>query len=160
MLLSQSNKKYCLPKIVRGEGVCITIKLTSISTFAGKHHLVHSHIYEWSVILHHLKTKHLLFKKSLRLKAKRQHGLDVLDIFLDWKWVFGLTSYYDLGLIPGTMIGHYNQVVLFIYFYYEKVWNIYKRFEGKTNTWTCKVLRLGSSIRTSIRHYTQIAIFF
>lgn len=56
--------------------------------------------------------------------------------------VFGLASYYILSIILGTRIEYYIQLVFLIHFLCEKICNIYKRFKRRTNTQTCKLLRL------------------
>lgn len=79
--------------------------------------------------------------------AKLEKSLNVLDCFRFGRRVFGLAGYYDLDLIIGTMIGHYTQVVFLILFFCEKVWTIYKCFKWNTNTRSCKLLWIGSSIQ-------------
>lgn len=55
-----------------GRDVCIRAEWISISTFAGKCNLAHSHIFRRSIILNRVVVKHISFKKEFEVKAKRK----------------------------------------------------------------------------------------
>lgn len=93
-----------------------------ISIFTGIRHLTHSHISERDIVLNRLEMKHLLFKKEFEDKSQKTKLFGCVEYIFGLEDEYlGLASYYGLGLILGTSIGHYTQVVFSFHFCYERV---------------------------------------
>lgn len=99
--------------------------------------------------------------KRFSVARGQENMFDVFGYILglegEYLW---LISYYDLGLILGTNIGYYTQVVVFIQFG-MKEFGIFTSILSERQT-----LRLGSYyglslvFGTMIAHYTQVVFFF
>lgn len=87
------------------------------------------------------------FLKRFLIAQGREVRFDLIDYVLDledgYLWI---ASYYDLGLILGTMTGPFARVVFFFPSCFPKGSNIYTCFEWKTNTWALKILQFGVSV--------------
>lgn len=90
----------------------------------------------------------------------RKYRIDWLKFFLGGRRIFGLASYYGLGLTLRTIIGHYTQVVILIHF-------VVKEFGMSTNVLSERqalglpsYYYLGLVFGTMIGHYTEVVFFF